>query len=257
MACFSSQGQVGKYLNIWGGAQSTQINNSQESYYGGSSSDKVSPVETIKPIAGIDYIYNFHDLFGVQTGVIYSAQGQKYSGFVSHDANDTSGKIDSNVNFTSHVYMTYIKVPILLRFNSHKEEEDIANFSMYAGFEFAYLASVDEVVTTPAPPSYMTTNQVNFKKYYNSLDFGWCAGAQVNLYVSKHWGISVGARYTRSLMDVESKNIVYDKSKAYPAEWYYPLSVKKSSTPSQSDQYDRFSSKNNTVGFYIGLVIPL
>ena len=249
--------QEGKYIQIWGGGQSTQINNSQESYYGGNQDDQVSLEETQRPFFGIDYIYNFHNYFGLQTGLVYSMQGQKYSGFVAHDANDTFFKAsDSNVHFTSQVMMTYIKIPFLFRFNSGKDDDNIFDISIYAGFQIAYLSAVEES-TSPAPSALLAKPPVNFKKFYNTLDFEWAAGAQVNIFVSQYWGIAIGARYDRSLMDIESKNFVYDRARTYPAEYYYPISTKKASTPAQEDQYTRFSSKNNTVGVYLGVFIPL
>ncbi len=258
----NAHAQQGKFIQVWGGGQSTQINNSQESYYGGTSVDQVNLVETIRPMFGVDYIYNFHNYFGLQTGLIYSMQGQKYSGAVYKDGNDTTGNSPlTNIHYTSQVLLNYVKLPLLFRFNSGKEEDNIFDFSVYAGFQIAYLSAVQDVSTSPPPPAWMTAHPMNFRKFFNSVDFEWAAGFQVNIFVSQYWGLAVGARYDRSLMDIESKNVIYDpaiiKAHGYPAEWFYPLSTKKTVTPSQDDQYDRFSSKNNTVGVYIGVFIPL
>ena len=257
--CFSASAQKGQFLQVWGGMQSTQIDNAQESYYGYSSLESVNLVETDRPMFGVDYIYNFHNYFGLQTGLSYSMQGQKYSGFIVHDANDPTGHnpADSNVNYTSQVLLNYVKIPFLFRFNSGKDETSIVDVSIYAGFQVAILADVQDISTSPAPPAALTQDPINFRKFYKPVDFEWVAGLQVNIFVSKSWGICVGGRYDRGLQDMESKNIVYDKTRNYPAEWYYPISVKKVSTPSQDDQYDRFSSKNNSVGAYVGVFFPI
>ena len=257
--CLSAHAQKGQYIQVWGGFQSTQIDNAQESYYGSSSLESVNLVETDRPVFGIDYFWNFHNYFGLQTGLIYSMQGQKYNGFIIHDANDPTGHnpADSNINYTSQVLLNYIKVPFLFRFNSGKEETSIVDVSIFAGFQIAYLADVQDISSNPAPPANLTQDPIDFRKFYKPLDFEWTAGLQVNIFVSQYWGIAIGARYDRSLEDMESKDIVYDKNRIYPAEWYYPISVKKVSTPSQDDQYDRFSSKNNSVGAFIGIFVPI
>jgi hypothetical protein len=254
LAFMEAKPQAGQYIQVWGGAQSTQVNNSQESYYGSNADDKVTPLETDRAFGGIDYIYNFHNLFGIQTGLSFSQQGQKYSGSIYHDGNDTSSAL-TNINFTSSVLLNYVKLPLMFRFNSGRDEDETFNLSIYGGFEFAYLTSAT-VTTTPALPAIFTDQKVDFKQFYKTIDFGWAAGAQVNIFVSKYWGICIGGRYSRSLVDVESKSVNYT-GKNYPAEWYYPISVKKSIKPSQSDQYDRFSSKNNAVGLYVGVFIPI
>ncbi|GIV22811.1 MAG: PorT family protein [Bacteroidia bacterium] len=76
---------------------------------------------------GLTLGYNFTDYLGVGLDVLYSSQGQKYKGTVS------------GVNWTAQTRLNYLKLPLLLRFNS--DPNSPVQFSFFVGPQLNLLLS--------------------------------------------------------------------------------------------------------------------
>jgi hypothetical protein len=84
---------------------------------------------------GISASYNFNDYLGVGLDVLYSNQGQKYKGTQSQSG--ISGI--SEIPYTAKATLNYLKLPLLLRFNS--DPNSVVQFNAFLGPQFSFLLS--------------------------------------------------------------------------------------------------------------------
>src|SRR5688500_4241837 len=245
--------QKGHHIMLWGGPQIVTLANFDDSRGTNTFDPNLSKLDrqtTIRFGGGLDYIYNFANSYGVQSGIYYSQHGQKYAGFIDGDLNIPGDS--QTVRFESHVYMDYYRIPLMFRFSSLLEESDRINLSIFAGLQMGFLRGVESVYTTPAAPDTITNRypNFNFDDLYEKTDLGVSAGAQFNILINKNISTLIGVRFDRSLFNIEnfSANIPKDA----PAEWQFPVSVKKTAQ-TQFDPKTRRETKHTSVNLYTGI----
>jgi len=86
---------------------------------------------------GISASYNFNDYLGVGLDVLYSNQGQKYKG------------VQSGITYTAKATLNYLKLPLLLRFNS--DPNSVVQFNAFLGPQFSFLLSYNDRKETNPP----------------------------------------------------------------------------------------------------------
>ncbi len=265
------QAQTGIYLNFFGGSQYTRFANAEEYYrlYTYNQNDKISAVDTYRPWGGVDLYYNYDTAFGIQTGLIFSGCGSTYTGFLTDEANAKNPYPDTatfhNTSFNSHVYLNYLKIPLMFRFNTDLNQGERVNASMFAGFQLSYLTNVQAVTINPEAPAFLTTPPMDFYKLYSTFNFGWVAGAQINIRLDPRYSITVQFRYDRDFTDMENKDYYtqmtqeqYDAlTRVRPTDYYFPVGIKKSAYPGKDDYATRRPTLNNNIGGSIGLAIRL
>lgn len=213
-------------------------------------------IPTYRAGAGIDYIHCFNQNYGLQTGLYYSGVGQKYSGLVSDYYNKSSNADSPSINYTSHVYMDYIRIPFMLRFNSVMEDNDRINLSVFMGFQLGYLLNVS-AYTNPGAPSdtvkqFLAQNpHFNLKQLYNTFDFGLTAGAQLNFKIRDWEYAHIGVRFDRSITDIENLNYVLPENA--PVEYLYPVSTKKETRESHYTILTDYASQYIALNVYVGM----
>lgn len=74
---------------------------------------------------GISASYNFNDYLGFGLDVLYSSQGQKYKG------------AQTGTSYTARTTLNYLKLPLLLRFNS--DPNSVVQFNAFLGPQFSFL----------------------------------------------------------------------------------------------------------------------
>jgi hypothetical protein len=216
----------------------------------------VSRNSTYRWAAGLDYYFNFAESYGLQSGVYYTRLGQNYTGLIEKDANTG---ITANTLFESHIYMDYLRVPLMFRFSSLMEEEDRMNLTIFAGVSFNYFLGVTEVETTPSWPDSLSANNpdFDFDKLYYKMNMAMGAGAQFNVKASKTLYPFFGIRFDRFLGTIENFSSVqgtaFGKGGA-PVEWTFPVSTKKKQS---TDLLTRTSTKHNAINIFVGLAFKL
>lgn len=199
------------------------------------------------PGGGIALIYNFSENYGWRTGLVYSAQGERYTGQVyAHDTGDLLIKFNSEVN------LHYLKLPLMFQFNSQFGPKEGSNLSIAAGFNVSYLLSASSQ-TSPPPDSGNVNLHPNIADFYKPLNVSFAALASFNIYLKKRSSLSFGISFDRSLGDIENKKFNYS-GKNYPREYYFPISTKKSTTP---DITTRSPAKNVTVALFFSYTYRL
>lgn len=242
--------QQGTKITLWGGPQFVSMVNVDD-FLGSFANTGLQKVSTYRAGGGIDLIHNFSDMYGIQSGAYYSQQGQKYSGFVVTDLN-TNDTI--NTNFTSHVYLNYVRIPLMLRFNSEFAAEEQMSLSIFGGVQLGILQNVESVETNPGPPANVAARypDFDFSQLYKKTDFGLAAGAQFNIRISPRLHTMLGLRYDRSFGTVE--NLAFDLPDDAPVEWQFPVSAKKQS---HTDNSVRNPTRVIGLNLYTGLTISL
>jgi len=148
-------------------------------------------------------------ILGSRTELVYSHQGYNYA------TGETTGK----------VYLDYIMLAQLMRINiTHF-------FQLQFGTQIAYLINA-KVDSTSSYGGILPPQATQVLNYYNRIDFGFSAGAEVRPFM----GIIVGVRYNLSLTNLYK---VPDLSSGQ---------VPPSFIPSTSD----INFKNNLLQIYVG-----
>jgi hypothetical protein len=257
LVALSAKAQKGQFIDIWGGPQLVTLNNYND-YNPTIVNNTVDRVTTYRYTLGLDYINNFTPAYGFQTGLYYSQAGQKYSGTIAYDYDKKDSLLDTSA-FESHVYLNYLKIPLMIRFNSELDEDERMNLTVFMGLEISILQKFQEsysIVHAPTPyETFYPNNQYTEKQLrglYKKVTTNICAGLQLNERITKRLGAFAGIRFSRSLGNIE--NLGYNFPAGFPVELKFPVSVKKSSPP---DLLVRYPTKVTSVAAYIGLSMKL
>jgi hypothetical protein len=255
-----SLAQSGQFLQFWGGPQFVSILNFDDFNTANLAYGR-KQIPTYRAGGGIEYINNFSQNYGWQTGIYYSGQGQKYYGFAQnfyspYDSIKKKKVDDSTYQYNSQVWMEYFRVPLMFRFNSILDEGDRINLSIFFGLQAGYLSSVRSYTNPDAPESVLVKHPgFDYRKLYHAIDFGLGAGAQFNVKLTSKIFANIGIRFDRSLMNIEKTS--FELPGDAPVEWQYPLSTKKEERLSQADIKARMPSKNISVNAYLGITFRL
>jgi len=240
----SLHAQSGEFLTIWGGPQLVRMPNNDD-YYSSQNLYSITPQETFRAGYGFDYINNFQNTFGWQTGLTYSREGQLYSA-------DSVGKDKA---FTSEVLLNYIKLPFAFRFNSQFEEGEKLNLSIYIGAQLSYLTNVQTVWSNPPDTIPAKYRGFDFANLYHRVNFGMVAGAQMNFYIKGNKWAYIGIRYDRSFTNVEKNDYLFPQD--FPSSWFFPVSTLKTNKPAQGDMYARSPTLSGVVNLHIGFMLQV
>lgn len=237
--------QKGQYISPYGIYQYTSISNGEDYL----SRDKILSLENTYHFAyGLQYINNYSNIFGIETGLKYSTTGQKYKGNITYDINT---KDTGDIDFSSEVIMQFFHIPFLFRFNSQLDEDRIF-MTISAGFQADILYKTD--FTTDPAPVIPAGGNINYNALFTSFNFSFVSNATFTYNLSDNLHVFLGFQMARSLGDIEKKKFEYDKT-IHPAEYYFPVSTKKTKFPVINPEtgFARSSTKLTNYGLLIGL----
>ncbi len=230
----SALAQEGSYITLSGVGQITKLNNADD--YARRTA-KLKPEDTYNPAFSLRYTYIYKPNYGLETGIIYSKQGQRYSG---------TFRDSSMLNYESNVSMDYLRIPLKFQFSSSLDA-DIKNvfLSISTGFSIDILMNVQ----TNTEPGFNTNEQsINYKDLYQSVSPSFVADAMLNIRLSDQWWIRSGLKMNFGLGDVENKGFNYPDNA--PLEWYFPVSTKKERKPNIQA---RERTRHSVFGFELGI----
>lgn len=226
--------QEGSYVTLSGIGQLTKLNNAND--YTRRTS-KLKPENTFKPAFSLRYTYVFKPNYGFETGIIYSKQGQRYSGTFDDS---------SQLNYESDISMNYLRIPVKFQFSSSLDA-DIKNVYLSIGIGFSVDVLTDVKVNTD--PDFRTNGQnINYKDLYQSVSSSFVADAMLNIRLSDQWWIRSGLKMNFGLGDVENKGFNFPDNA--PLEWYFPVSTKKDRKPNVQA---RERTRHSVFGFELGV----
>lgn len=151
---------------------------------------------------GVHAAYNFSDHLGVQTGLLLSTQGQKY-------VNDEPIANTSN----SEVRLNYLKIPVLLKFNSNPEAS--AQFVATLGPQFGLLSKVDFYEND----NKLSVPGFDFKDWYKSMDLGAVLSLGARFHLTDNLQLGTSFRFDYSLGNIEDPDTIltYDRAPSHNA----------------------------------------
>ena len=157
--------------------------------------------------------YMFNDAIGIQTGVLYSPQGQKY--------------VDGGSDF-AQIKNNYLKIPLLFRLRSGGEK---VAFLFNAGPQFGFLigSSITSSVGETDPPIGSDT-----KSYYENFELSAAIGLGTSIELNSSLFLDLMLKLDYGLSEIESdlgKSLLYQ----------------------YQEDIERGSTNNALVGFNIGL----
>lgn len=140
--------------------------------------------------------FNFSDPFGFRIGCLLSTQGQK------HTALDSSQK-----RLTSQRKLQYVKLPLMLHFNSEKGP---VLFSFEGGAQFGFLLDA-----THLDAGNLLNYPFETADLYEvqELSFAWVLGVEIE--VTDHIHLVLEHRGDYSFYDIENKEFVFDGQDFY------------------------------------------
>lgn len=144
-------------------------------------------VSTFGYTVGGSFNYHFTDGFGLGADVLYSNQGQKFESF-GQDYKKS---------------LKYLKVPVLLHFNTNSDA--VAYFQGQLGVQFGFLTSAtaldgdgEEILVLGEP--------VLPKDAFKSMNLGFVFGFGAGFNVHENFKIHVGLRLDGAFADAEDKD---------------------------------------------------
>ncbi len=233
--------QAGSYIKPYWLYQYTSVSNPKDFY---SSGQQLEYQSTYHQGAGISFIHNSSDIFGIETGFRMVVNGQKYKGHIDDDFNtpDTTDPLD----FQSEIILQYFQIPLLFSFNSRLDEDRVF-LTISAGFQYDLLLQA-EFQTSPAP-DYQLYQKIDARDLFLKGTFSFLSSAVFNFAIHEKWLINTGLVMQRTIGDIENKKYDFDRTR-HPVEYYFPVSTKKSGIP---DITVRPSTKNICYGFQLGV----
>ncbi len=145
---------------------------------------------------GVNATYDFSDKFGVQVGVLYSAQNQKLKS--TYTLSGVEHTWDSRKRFD------YLKIPVLLRITQPVGAFDVVAF---AGPQFSYLLKYDGGMVVYIEDQYFdlpTTPSKN--KYYNNYTIDATGGVGLELPLSKYVKLTSALKIDYNITNAQNSN---------------------------------------------------
>ncbi|MEZ4886787.1 MAG: outer membrane beta-barrel protein [Chitinophagales bacterium] len=142
--------------------------------------------------------FNFSNTIGLQTGLIISKQGQDYD-------SDGSGAFGSAlpsswIGTDRVVDLTYLKIPLLLKFNSNPDAGTAFLFTI--GPQLAFLTSAESTVNDIAE----SFNGYTLKDLYEQSYIGAVMSIGARFTIAENLFLNTSFRFDGSLGDVENKD---------------------------------------------------
>ncbi|HEX5624503.1 MAG TPA: porin family protein [Saprospiraceae bacterium] len=172
------------YFAAHGALQNTWIFCSDDSDAGG----LLDYLPTYKPAFGLDFGYQFQPQLALQTGILYSLQGQRY---------ETAG----NVNARYRTNLEYLKFPLLLHFTASPERK--LSFQAQAGFQLSWLTKAESSRLNVF--GYYSPALVDVKSYYSTLPLDLVVGLGLQMKV-RSYIVGLMLRMDYALTDIEKSD---------------------------------------------------
>ena len=180
------------YFGLRGYPQYTSILNRQDSDAG----SELDYDMTIGWGAGAAIGVNFTNSFGIETGIYYANQGQKYKGTITTAGADSSYK--SQKSFSA------IKIPLFFKLNTDPDGFPMVTF--YAGPQYSMLTNATyQINGSEAEVKFPGQPNVTFKDLYKKGTIEIAGGLGLDFWFAENMYFSTHLRGEYSLEDIEDE----------------------------------------------------
>jgi len=157
-----------------GGPSFVTFTGSDVESWGGLYSD---PKMMVKFHFGLFFNYPINDQFSLESRVIYSAKGPKYSGDYTEYDDQTFELYEGTMTVTKQ--LSYLEIPVLV---NYKVAEKVVVFvGPQVGFRLAAKAKSEFTGTSQGGSNLSTSETNDQKEYYTGIDFGLLLGVGYDL----------------------------------------------------------------------------
>lgn len=166
--------------------------------------DQFNYKSTFAYAMGISVNYHVTDGFGIGAEFLFSKQGQKY------ETNIPVTFISGEPVQTEYRRLNYMKIPILVFFNTNSEE--IVYFQGEFGTSIGILTNAALI---DGNGDEVTSSLVNFEDGYNKLNVGIVLGFGIGFNVHENFKINFGLRFDAAPGDAENKDFILWQNDPY------------------------------------------
>ncbi|MEN2992025.1 MAG: porin family protein [Bacteroidia bacterium] len=220
-------------------------------------------------MGGLSLGYHFSNYVGVGLDLLYSSEGQRYT-----------GKDEAlQLNWEGRTRLNYLKIPFLLRLGSDPEAPVQLSFNL--GPQLGLLLSAEDKMTVKRGSAEISlsagnkegilyeqspTNPVRVsldKPAYASMTFGATVGLGVAIRLSESLHLSFQLRGDYTFTDIENKKAEYSHGTHAHAYWEQDVKYRSVSHTSGAGHDEHGSERSSTAaltgGFLVGLtyLLPL
>lgn len=168
--------------------------------------------------------YNFSDKMGLRVNALMSSEGQKFVGNFSMPQNIDSTAYsslaagqkflygDTSITYTAQVKLDYIKVPLLLKFNSNPTSGG-AFFTFEVGPQINLLRSAKHTIDGKTVDYSIV--DFNTKDLYNETVIAVAFGLGADINLSEKLKLNANFRFDYGITDTENKDFAISGSKLW------------------------------------------
>ena len=199
---------------------------------------------------GLGAVYNFNNNVGLAVDILFSREGQRYTGNFSDvplDANAYSSIVGTQLlqnkmviagDYVAKSEPNFVKIPIMFSFNTDNRRPLF--FTLLVGPQINILQSV-ALEINHSDIEYPNSNITPMDLYQSiTIDGMLAIGAAYN--ISPNWVLSARFRFDYGFNDLENKDLMVSYFGAAPVHFYSP---------------DRQATHNMTMGLMIGIEMKL
>jgi hypothetical protein len=221
--------QTGFDFGLKGEFQSSSLVNAQDLAAGNELNFKDRPALA----GGVGAGYSFTKHIGAEIDILYSPEGSEYTGLTSLITNQdsktlcpefqtlaTQNNIPFNGNYTADVFLNYIKIPFLFRFNMNNTKRVF--FSLFIGPQIDLLSSA--TIKINGQTASLAADNLTATDVYKKTEVDGVLGLGLGVNLTKNLVLTGHLRFDYGFGDAENKSETYS-SGGTTYDFYNPKRV--------------------------------
>jgi len=211
--------QTGFDFGLKGIVQSSSLINAQDIAAG----NELNFKDRLGVGGGVGAGYSFTKHIGAEIDILYSPEGSGYTGtnnpgtsvaVTNQDNKNLSSEFDSLAsknkipfkgNYTADIYLNYIKIPILFRYNTNNTKKVF--FSLFIGPQFDLLSSA--TIKVNGQTASLSAYNLSTTGVYKKSETDGVLGLGLGINLSKNFVLTGHLRFDYGFGDAENKSATY------------------------------------------------
>jgi hypothetical protein len=157
---------------------------------------------------------------GIETGLIYSNQGQDYTRSQVYNYNSQYDSTILNVKFN----LSYFKVPFILRVSGNPQRKFWINLNL--GLQICLLNEAGLRIEDTKNSPYNYNQQIDLKQYLKPIDLNVVGALCFNFKIKDDFSLFSGLRFDRSFINVAKSNQFVNAPPSYSSNFGIMLGLK-------------------------------
>ena len=158
---------------------------------------------------GLSFVYYDTTKFILESGIIFSNQGQKFTESRLYNYNSTYDSTTLNIHFD----LRYIKIPVLPGISGNRSNKIFGNVNL--GLQFSILNSATLIVEDTKQSPYNYNETTDFKDTYKAFTIDAALRLGINIHVTEQMLFSTLLSMDQSLSNIDKSMPVYNFPASY------------------------------------------